>query len=100
MKIFLLIIGLVFTALGLWLTGQSWYAASVEGRIVEGLAYSGPVFLVIGVWRIFSSLAAIRPPSIFRIIAVGVGIAAGFGNTSALKAVYPADQDISSTKTQ
>ncbi len=99
MKILMLIIGLVFAVLGLGLTAQSWYAASAQGKIIEGLAYSGPFLLIVGIWRTFASLSAIRPPTVFRLIAVGIGIAAGYGNTSVLKAAYPADQEISTNNT-
>ena len=98
MKILMLIIGSVFALAGLCLTINSWYAASAEGKIFEGSAYAGPFLLIVGLWRIFASLSAITPPSIFRIVAVGIGIAAGIGNTSALKATYPGDQEISTSK--
>jgi hypothetical protein len=99
MKILLFILGLVIAVLGLGLTISSWYVADSEGRIVDGLAYAGPLLLIIGLWRVLSSATAATPPAIFRIIAVGIGFAAGFGNTAALKAVFPGDQIISTNST-
>ncbi len=97
MKVLLFIIGLVFVVLGLGLTVHSWYAACYKGQIVEGSAYVGPFLLVVGIWRLFSSAAAVTPPAILRLVAVGVGVAIGFGNISLLKATFPGDQNISAT---
>jgi hypothetical protein len=98
MKIFALILGLVFGVLGLGLTAYGWYVASAQGRIVDGLAYTGPFLLVVGVWRAVSAGMA-GVPSLLRIVAVGIGIGAGFGNTAALKAIFPSDQIISTQST-
>jgi hypothetical protein len=99
MKIFLLILGLVFGVLGVGFTIYGWYAAQSQGRIFDGLTYSGPFLAIIGVWRVFSSMLPARPPAVLRIVAVGLGIAAGYGNTAMLKSVFPGDQVISSTPT-
>jgi len=99
MKIVAFIIGVIMTVVGVGLTGYSWYAATSEGKIIDGLAYAGPFFLVVGLWRTLSAATASAPPALFRILAVGIGIAAGFGNTSAMKAIFPNDQLISSTST-
>ncbi|MCE0521595.1 MAG: hypothetical protein LV480_01645 [Methylacidiphilales bacterium] len=97
MKILFLILGVVFTVSGVGLTGYSWYSAASEGRIIEGMAYPGPFLLVVGLWRLLSAATAAAPPTLFRIIAVGLGIAAGYGNVTALKAIFPGDKQISST---
>ena len=95
----LLILGLVFSALGLGITVYGWYAATSLGRIIDGLTYAGPFLVVVGLWRVLSAATAATPPAIFRIVAVGLGIAAGFGNTAVLKAVFPADQVVSTNST-
>jgi len=100
MKIFLFILGTIFAVAGLGLTIYSWYVAKSASRIYDGFAYSGPFLLIVGIWRVFSSSMASSPPAIFRIFAVGIGIAAGFGNTTALKAAFPADQEISTNSTR
>jgi hypothetical protein len=95
MKFFLLILGVVFGVLGVGFTGYGWYVAGAQGRIFDGLTYSGPFLLIVGAWRVFSSMLPTPPPAVLRIIAVGIGIAAGYGNTTLLKTVFPGDQIIS-----
>jgi hypothetical protein len=99
MKILLFIIGLVLAVSGFGMTIYSWYVAHSVSRIFDGLAYGGPFLLIVGLWRVLSAATAATPPAIFRIAAVGIGIAAGFGNTAALKAVFPGDQVISTNST-
>jgi len=96
MKIFTLILGVVFGVFGLGLTVYGWYVASAQGRIVDGLAYSGPFLLIVGFWRAVSAGMA-SVPSVLRLVAVGIGIGAGFGNTAAMKAAFPGDQIISTS---
>jgi hypothetical protein len=96
MKIAALILGVVFAVLGVCLTGYSWYAAAANHHIIDGLAYSGPFFVIVGAWRILASGMA-TPPSLLRIVAVVLGIGAGYGNQQVLKAIYPGDQVISSS---
>jgi hypothetical protein len=90
MRIFLLIIGVVFAALGLGLTGYSWYAASTSHQIVNGAAYSGPFFIIVGAWRIIAA-GMTGATSALRIIAVVIGFGAGYANGQALKAAFPND---------
>jgi hypothetical protein len=94
LKILLFIIGIVVTVSGLGITIYGWHTASTLGRIYEGLAYSGPVLLVLGAWRVLGSLMAARLPVVFRLIAGGVAFGAGYGNTSLLKATFPEDKFI------
>jgi len=99
MKIILFILGLVISVAGLGITVYGWYVAHTQGRIFDGLSYSGPFLLIVGLWRVLSSATAARPPAIFRMVAVLIGFAAGFGNTAALKATFPGDQIISTHAT-
>jgi hypothetical protein len=98
MKILVFIIGLIFAVLGLGMTGYSWYAANTEHHIIDGLAYAGPFFIVVGAWRILASGMA-AAPRVLRIFAVLFGIGAGYANCQVLKAAYPTDVVISSSNT-
>ncbi len=98
MKIFVLIIGIVFAVAGVGMTIYSWYAASSEGHILNAIAYPGPFLVVVGAWRILASGMA-AAPRMLRIVAVLIGIGAGYGNTAALKAAFPNDQVIASSNT-
>jgi hypothetical protein len=95
MKILMFIIGAVFALAGLGLTGYVWYAASAEGHIYADLAYPGPFLLIVGAWRILASGMA-AAPSALRIVAVLIGIGAGYGNVQVLKAAFPNDHIIAS----
>jgi hypothetical protein len=92
------IVGGIFAALGLGLSVYSWYAATAEGKIIDGLSYAGPFFLVVGLYRVFASASAVRLPAIFRIIAVLIGVGVGYGNTALQKAIYPSDRVITASR--
>ena len=91
------ITALCIAGLGLGMSIYSWYMAHAMGRIVVGVAYAGGFLLIVGIWRVIAFASGMRPPFIFRIIAIGLGLAVGYGSVSALKAVYPSDQIIETT---
>jgi hypothetical protein len=96
MKLFILIFGILFACGGLGMTVYSWYAASAQGQIVPGLAYAGPFLLIVGAWRILAAGMASSPRAL-RIVAVLIGVAAGYGNGAVLKAAFPNDRVIASS---
>ena len=98
MKIFVLVIGVIFTVIGLGMTGYSWYAASSEGHILDAMAYPGPFLIIVGGWRILASAMA-SAPRLMRIVAVVLGFGAGYLNAAALKTAFPNDQVIASSNT-
>jgi hypothetical protein len=97
MKLVILILGVVFLALGLFFTGYSWYVASTDHHIIDGLAYPGPFLIIVGAWRVVSA-GMVGAARMLRIAAILVGLAAGWGNAQALKAAYPSDTVVSADK--
>jgi len=91
------IMGLCAAGLGFGMTIYSWYMAHAAGQIVVGLAFAGAFLLIVGGWRVFTFAGGVRPPFIFRILAIGVGLAAGYGSVAVLKAIYPSDKIIETT---
>ena len=100
MKILLFIIGIVVLVVGLGLTGWTWYDAAENGRISVGSAYAGPVLVILGALRMFRASIAGPLPSVIRIAIVGVAIALGYGNSAAVKAIFPQAQPEVTTTTK
>ena len=97
MRIAILIFGLLFTGAGVGMTGYSWYDAASTSTIVDGLAFGGPVLLVVGIYRIIR--AGIVMPYLFRFVAVGIGLAVGYANVSIQKTLFPSDRIVATTNT-
>jgi len=89
MKIVVLIIGIVMVVVGLCLTVWTWYDAAANGRFSDASAYAGPVLLILGVLRMLRAAAAGPLPSFARLAVVGIAILVGYGNSAAVKAIFP-----------
>jgi hypothetical protein len=98
MKVINLVLGAIFLVLGLFFTGYSWYAAGTSHHIIDGLAYPGPFLIIVGAWRVISA-GVVGAARMLRIVAVLVGLAAGYGNAQVLKAAYPNDTVVSADNT-
>jgi hypothetical protein len=97
MKIVGFILGIVVLVLGLGFTGFTWYSAYANGRIIGGLAYTGPVLIVLGCLRVVRAAAVVPLPSLGRIAVVGVAVLVGYGDSTAIKAIFPTDQVVTTT---
>jgi predicted phage tail protein len=87
MKLFNLIIGVVFLALGVYLTLQGWSAAPL-GRLESGV-YVGPFLAVMGFSRILRGISLLPPNVMFRYIALGIAVAVGYGDRAVVHQMYP-----------
>lgn len=99
MKILILILGIFFTGLGVYITAQAWHFAASEHRI-EPISYIGPFIAVMGLYRIFRAAASMPPPRLFQFVALGVAALIGYGDQLAIKAVYPGATTVSLNTTR
>lgn len=87
MKLFLLILGVIFIGLGGFLTFQGWTAAS-RGQM-EPTVYVGPFLIVMGLFRLFRAMSAMPRSIVLRYVALGIAVATGWGDQALARQFYP-----------